>query len=79
MVLVTSVGVPDVLKRSPFTDTVSPTASDVWFGKSSKFMNRSVWTVIVVTGGVAPVNNGDSFVSVKVPFAELVVPTWTVI
>ena len=42
MVLVTSVGGPEVLNRRPFTDTVSPTASEVWFGKSSKVMNGSI-------------------------------------
>src|SRR5260370_35298512 len=38
-------------------------------------MNGSIWTLIVVTGGVAPVNNGDRFVSVKVPAAESMLPT----
>src|SRR5260370_20847330 len=79
MVLVNSVGVPEVLNRRPFTDMVSPTASEVWLGNSSKFISGSIWTVIVVLGGVAPVNKGESFVSVKVPFAEFMLPTCPVI
>src|ERR1700740_1766921 len=73
--LVTIVGVPEVLNNSPFTDTVLPTASNVWFGNSSKFMNGSIWTLIVVTGGVAPVNNGDRFVSVKLLVVVSILPT----
>src|SRR6516164_4253313 len=79
MVRVTSVGVVGVLNSSPFTDTVLPTASCDWFGKSSKFMFESVMTVMVFTGGVAPVNRAERPVNVNVPLLELMLATWPVI
>ena len=44
-----------------------------------KFIPENVTTLIVVTGGVAPVNKGESIVNVNVPVSELMAPTWPVI
>ena len=67
MVKVTSVGVRDVLNSRPFTDTVLPTMSESSPEKSSSFMSERVTTLIVVIGGITPVNNGEVGVRVKLP------------
>ena len=69
-----SVGDPVVLNRSPFTDTVFPTASPPRPETFSKLISDTISTLIEVTAGVAPVNTDESPVSVKVP-SLLIVPT----
>ena len=66
MVRVTSVGMGDVLNSSPLTDMVLPTVSEPP-EKSSSLMLESVMTLIVVIGGIAPVNNADAGVRVMLP------------
>src|SRR6266446_5095403 len=73
-----SVGDPAVLNRSPLTDTVFPAASPLSPETSSKRISSTGSTLIEVTAAVAPVNSGESDVSVNVP-SLLMVPTWPVI
>ena len=72
---VTSVGAPVVLNSRPLTETVLPTVREPSPEKSMKSIPDRVTTLIVVTGGVAPVNNGDSPVKVSVPLSVLMLPT----
>ena len=75
MVRVTSVGVGDILNSSPLTDTVLPIAGKLGPEPSSMSVFERVTTLIDVTGGVAPVNNGEVGVRVKLSVLWSMLPT----
>lgn len=68
-------------KSKPFTDTLLPTAgnADCELSPSMRSTFESVSTLIVVTGGVAPVNRGESPVRVNFPVLVSTLPTLPVI
>ena len=51
---------PDVLNSRPLTETVLPLVSEPSPEESMKSILDSVVTLIVVIGGIAPVNRGES-------------------
>src|SRR5215469_11044903 len=79
MVRVTSVGAGDVLNSSPFTDTALLVVSELNPEKSSSFMFERVTTLIELIGGIAPVNNGEVGVRLKLPLLWSRLLTWPVI
>src|SRR5262249_48341590 len=63
---VTRVGVPEVLNNKPRTDMWAPALREFIPEKSMKSISERVRTLMVLIGGVAPVNRGDRPVSVNV-------------
>ena len=68
-----------MLNNRPLTETVAPLLSEPNPEKSIKFIPERVTTLIILIGGVAPVNNGERFVSVNMPWSLLMLPTVPVI
>src|SRR5215813_5160051 len=64
MALARRVGVPDVLNRRPFTETLLPVARALRPETSSNSISETRLTLMVVIGGVAPVKSGERFVRV---------------
>ena len=67
------------MNSKPFTDTVLPTASCPWFGESSKSTFERIMSVMVFTGGLAPVKSGERLVKLNVPLPVLMLTTRPVI
>ena len=59
------------MNSRPFTDTVLPTAICPWPGEPSESIFERVMTVMVLTGGVAPVKRGERPDKVNAPLLAL--------